>query len=347
MKSKEFWKEFLKKRKSLLIILGAGGICFFLSLWVLNNYVLDRPSFCITCHMIQTANDSWQKARHKPEYTKNSCNACHVQPGLVGSVKASIYGMENVYVFLFGPGEDDIKAYRPVYCTQKGCHAQMEKSVFGKKIKVNHEFHMKMGYACVICHDRVAHEEYGMVKANNLSMMRDFCFPCHNDEVAPRKTCGNCHVYQYRMLKGAETPENLVAMASIHYQSNPEENCQICHTNLEESAAKSCVNCHAEDTALQYQKDKVDFSQQLVQVKAQISESETLLAKIKKPETQGVDPALDQILALFQTVQKNYTYLIQDNSKGAHNRKLTAAILAKLEGDAQRVLYSLYSYQRL
>jgi predicted CXXCH cytochrome family protein len=346
MKIKEFLKEFVKKRKSHLIILGAGSICFILSLWVLNNYVLDRPSFCSTCHMVKIANDTWQKARHKPQYTKNSCNACHVEPGLFGSINATIYGVENLYVFLFGPGEDDLKAKRPVYCTQKGCHDQMEKSTLGKKIKVSHGFHMKMGYACVTCHDRVAHEEYGMVKANDLSMMKDFCFPCHNDEVAPRKTCGVCHVYQYRMLKGVETPENLVGMTSIHYQSNAEENCQNCHTNPGESAEKSCINCHAEDTLLQYQKEKADISQRLEQVKAQISESEAIMAKIKKPEAQGMDPAWDQTFALFQIVQKNYAYLTQDNSKGAHNRKLTAAILGKLESDAQRMRYSLYSYQR-
>jgi len=347
MKSKEFLKEFLKKRKTHLIILSAGAVCFLLSLWVLNNYVLDRPSFCSTCHMIKIANDAWQKARHKPEYTKNSCNACHVEPGLLGSINASIYGVENVYVFLFGPGEDDIKATRPVYCTQKGCHVQMEKSTLGKKIKVSHGFHMKMGYACVICHDRVAHEEYGMVKADNISMMRDFCFPCHNDEVAPRKTCGLCHVYQDRMLKGIETPDNLSPMVSIHYQPGVEEICQNCHTNPAESAEKSCSNCHPDDTLLQYQKDKAAFVQRLDQVKAQISEAETLMAKIKKPEAQGVNPAWDQAFALYQTVQKNYDYLTKDNSKGAHNQKLSATILNKLESDVQSVRYSLYSYQKL
>ncbi|MEW5803233.1 MAG: NapC/NirT family cytochrome c [bacterium] len=336
-------KEFLKKRKTFLVILGAGAVCFLLSLWLLNNYILDRPAFCITCHPIQSAYDSWQKARHRPEYTKNSCNVCHVQPGLVGSVKASIYGVENVYEFWFGPGEDDIKASRPVYCTQKGCHEQMEKSMFGKKVRVNHGMHMSMGYACVICHDRVAHEEYAMV--SNLSMMRDFCFSCHNDEVAPRKECGVCHVYQDRMMKGLDAPEEFPQIASLHYQAGEEEPCQNCHVDLRESAEKSCLNCHGEDTLLKHQKDKADFSQRLDQVKAQITEVETMMAKIRKPEAQGIDPAWDQTFALFQTVQKNYTYLIQDNSKGSHNQKLSMTILTKLEGDAQRVRYSLYSYQ--
>lgn len=368
------YRDFLSGRKQHILILGAGVICCVLSLWVLNNYVLDRPSFCITCHMIKSANDSWQKAKHKPEYTKNSCNVCHVQPGLTGSIKASIYGLENIYTFFFGPDEDDIKASRPVYCTQKGCHEQMEKSMFGKKVRVNHGMHMSMGYACVICHDRVAHEEYAM--ASNLSMMRDFCFACHNDEVAPRKDCNICHVYQDRMMKGTETPDNLAGIISPHMEPG-EVTCQNCHMDIEESPRKSCINCHEEGVLTQYQKDKADFSQRIAQVKAQIDEIRNLLVKIGKVEpgaglekgnpaassggstgisgvnagssagAKGADPVWEQPLSLFQMVQRNYTYLIQDNSQGAHNARLTSTILSKLEADTQRVRYFVYSYQRL
>ncbi|MEW6378133.1 MAG: cytochrome c3 family protein [bacterium] len=394
LKDRLNYRDFFTRRKQHILILGAGIVCGVLSLWVLNNYVLDRPSFCITCHMIKSANDTWQKAKHKPEYTKNSCNACHVEPGLTGSIKASIYGLENVYVFLFGPGEDDIKASRPVYCTQKGCHDRMEKSMLGKNIRVNHGMHMKQGYACVICHDRVAHEEFAMV--SNLSMMKDFCFACHNDEVAPRKDCSVCHVYQDRMMKGTETPDNLVGIISPHVQPD-EVTCQNCHVDLEESPQKSCINCHDETVLPQYRQDKADFNQRLAKVKAQIDEIQDLLAKIKKAEPEkwagsgnlgssagntgssggnpgssgenpgnaggnignpgqnaqssaesgGPDPAWNQTLSLLQTVQKNYTYLIQDNSQGAHNRKLAAAILSKLEDDVQRVRYFMYGYQRL
>ncbi|MCL6584312.1 MAG: NapC/NirT family cytochrome c [bacterium] len=378
LKDRMSFQDFLKKRKSHIMILAAALACALFSLWVLNNYILDRPSFCASCHMIKSANDSWQKAKHKPQYTKNSCNACHVEPGLIGPVKASIYGLKNLYTFFFGPGEDDIKASRPVYCTQRGCHERMEKSMFGKKVRVNHGLHMSMGYSCVICHDRVAHEEYAMV--SNLSMMRDFCFACHNDEIAPRKECNICHVYQDRMMKGTETADNLTRIVSPHLQPD-EVSCQNCHVNLEESAEKSCLNCHDAQILDQYRKDKADFSQRLSQVKAQIDEINNLMVKIGKPtispteQTAGwgankawsssgeaaalaqktksspgetappTDPLWEQILSLSQIVQKNYTYLIQDNSRGAHNKKLAEAILTKLEADTQKVRYALYNYQ--
>lgn len=334
-------KEFFKKKKSSIYIFSAGVICFVLSLWVLNHYILDRPSFCIRCHLIQDANTYWQTSRHKPEYTKNSCNVCHIQPGLIGSIKGTIYGMENLYVFFFGQDEDDVKASRPVYCSQTRCHPNMEKSMIGKKVKVNHGLHMEMGYACAICHDRVAHEEFGMV--SNLSMMKDFCFRCHNDEVAPRQTCGICHVYQDRMLKGIDTPEGTPWIQSMHLQRG-EVVCQNCHTRPDAPPEETCLNCHQQDTVDLYQQQKADFAKRLDGAKSQITEVESLFGRLNLTDDQKSEPGWVQILARFKAAQQSYTYLIKDNSEGAHNEKLAATMLTTLESDIQRVRYTLYTY---
>ena len=215
----------LKEKKRPLIILSALCICLISLLWILNTYVFDRASFCGSCHLIRIACDNWQKSQHKPEYTKNSCNACHLQPGLFGTIKTTAYGIKNTYIYFFGIEEDDIKASKPVNCSGVGCHKNMKESMFGKRIRVNHGLHMDMGYSCVVCHDRVAHEEYGMVK--NLSMMKDFCFVCHNDEIAPRNKCDICHIYQYNMLKGIDAAGESSGLTSSHYRE--EGACQECH----------------------------------------------------------------------------------------------------------------------
>lgn len=327
-----------KKRTSrLFFIVGSGVISFLVLLWALNTYILDRPSFCTSCHLIQSAYDSWQKSQHKPEFTKNSCNACHVEPGLLGSLKASFYGLENTYIFFFGLDEDDIKATRPVYCTQKGCHAQIRDSDEGKRVRVNHGLHMDMGYSCVICHDRVAHEEYAMAK--NISMMQDFCYACHNDEVAPRNDCRVCHIYQDRLLNGKNVPEGLAALPSPHLAKKVI--CQDCHLTFKEPAEKSCLNCHREETVAQYQQTKTLFEQRLSKLKAELDEVKTLFDQIK-----GYGPTWEQALASFQKIEKNYLYLGQDSNGAAHNPKLTEFMLTSLEKDMQRVRYFLYSYQR-
>ncbi|MGA1875480.1 MAG: cytochrome c3 family protein [bacterium] len=329
-------KGLSKKKRFYLVTLALAVICLILLLWVLNHYVLDRPSFCTSCHLIQTAYDSWCKSQHKPEYTGNSCNVCHVQPGLLGSIKASLYGLKNTYTFFFGIDEDDIKASKPVYCSQKGCHEQMEKSMNGKKVRVNHGLHMSMGYSCVICHDRVAHEEYGMVK--NLSMMKDFCFACHDDEVAPRTDCSICHIYQDQMMSGTETPDALASITSPHYQE--EKTCQNCHPSPDASAEESCLNCHEEGVLTQYRQVRADLEKRLNRIKAHIDEAQTLFSRI-----QGYGPTWDELLSLFQNVQKNYAYIMTDSSKGAHNQKLTELMVKQIENDIEKVRYTLYSYQ--
>ena len=330
-------QELLRNKKMRIAVFsGIIIICLVFFLWVLNNYVLDRPSFCTSCHLIQLPYDQWQNSQHKPEYTKNSCNVCHVEEGLIGPIKASFYGLESTYIYFFGIEEDDVKASRPVYCSRKGCHEQMEKSMDGKKIRVNHGLHMEMGYSCVICHDRVAHEEYSMVK--NLSMMKDFCFKCHNDEEAPRNDCDICHIYQMQMLKGTETPGKFPKTVSPHYQEN--EACQMCHLSFDDSAAKSCVECHEEDIALQFQQVKGDYNQSMNEIKKQIKEAQSLISEIK-----GFGSSWEQVVSLFETVQKNYDYLFRDGGQGAHNQKMTRLIIDNLKKDIQKVRYFLYNYR--
>ncbi len=329
---------FLKKKKIRISLYICLGLVFFIfSLWLLNHYVLDRPSFCTSCHLIQSAYDSWLKAKHKPEYTNNSCNVCHVEPGLLGSIKASFYGLENTYTFFFGVDEDDIKASKPVYCTQKGCHEQMEKSMVVKKIRVNHAMHMEMGYSCIICHDRVAHEDYAMVK--DISMMETFCFPCHNDEIAPRNDCDICHVYQDQILKGINVLADSPMITSPHYQD--EMSCQDCHVTFTDPAENNCLNCHQEEILQQYKNKKPIFTKQLKSIKQQIDESRDLFSK-----TKGSGLRWDKYIFLFEEVQKNYNLLIQDSSMGAHNQKLTEKMITQSEKNIQTVRYFLYNYQR-
>ncbi|MGA1868936.1 MAG: NapC/NirT family cytochrome c [bacterium] len=326
-----------EKRKPLVIV---SSLCIFLILllWVVNTYVLNTASFCSSCHMIQSACDTWQISQHKPEYTNNSCNACHLEPGIVGSIKTTAYGIKNTYTFFFGIEEDDIKAKDPVYCTRSGCHTKMEESMDGKRVRVNHGFHMNMKYACVVCHDRVAHEEYGMAK--NLSMMMDFCFACHDDEIAPRTNCSVCHIYQYNMLKGIKTKEEISGVTSSHFQE--EGSCQKCHQSLQKVDQKICLNCHNEDRLNQYQRVQTDLAKRISEIKVKIEEVSGRFTRRKSKE---YDPTWEQFLSLFQGVQENYSYLEKDNSRGAHNIELTQRIVKNVEENIQRILYFLYNYQ--
>ncbi|MGA1823692.1 MAG: cytochrome c3 family protein [bacterium] len=329
-------KNSAKKIKKPLIIGSIVCFCLIFVSWMLNKYVFDGSSFCSSCHLIKAACDTWEKAQHKPEYTNYSCNACHLQPGIYGSLRTTALALENTYIYFFGIEEDDIKASEPINCT--GCHPKMRESVTGKRVRVNHAFHMDMGYSCVVCHDRVAHEEYGMVK--NLSMMTDFCFPCHDDEIAPRSRCSLCHIYQDNMLRGIETKGTSSGFISSHYQED--HTCQTCHLNFKKVDQTRCLDCHNGDIHKQYQRAIGEIGRKIGQIKSDMAEVEFRFTSTKG---KGNEATREQLLSLYKEVQEDYSYLEKDSSMGAHNIKLTQRMVKNSAENIKKILYLLYNYQ--
>lgn len=287
----------------------------FLATTILMALILEysyRPRTCILCHEMKPAHETWEKSFHGSlTGSKEDCLACHTAPGFGGKIRAKLGGLVFFWNHILENYDADIKAEKPVYCVRSGCHTEPWKMDRGSSIRVNHALHISKGYACVICHDRIAH---GLdPEGFNLPTMKDFCFPCHNDEIASRSQCEYCHIYQEAMLAGNAGESMPSGDVSVHQKALL--SCVDCHTDgCVPNPAQSCLDCHSESILSRQEEEKAWIERSLKILEKNIPR---LAEGIKKAEDMGQD--ISQINGIFTLVKDVYSFLNADKSNGAHN----------------------------
>jgi hypothetical protein len=151
--------------------------------------------------------------------------------------------------------------------------------------------------------------------------MKDFCFPCHNDEIASRSRCQYCHIYQDAMLQGNAGEGIPVGENSIHQISFL--SCVDCHTDgCVPKPVQTCLECHSDAIVSKQEEEKTWVLNSLKLLEENIPK---LAEGIKKAEDMGQD--ISQINGIYNLVQGVYTFLKADASKGAHNPVYTRYLL--------------------
>ncbi|MGA1790365.1 MAG: NapC/NirT family cytochrome c [bacterium] len=287
----------------------------FLSSVVLMSLILEysyRPQSCILCHEMQPAHESWGKSFHASlTGSKEDCLACHTAPGFGGKIKAKLGGFVFLWSHILENYDDDIKAEKPVYCVRSGCHTEPWKMDRGSSIRVNHALHLSKGYACVICHDRIAHGQDP--EGLNLPTMKDFCFPCHNDEIASRTDCQYCHIYQDAMLQG--NAGEGIPEGEFSGHEDARLSCVDCHTGgCVPKPVQTCLSCHSDAYISRQEAERAWVSKSIQKLEEGLPRLED---GIKKAEDMGQD--ISQINGIYNLVQDVYDFLKADGSRGAHN----------------------------
>lgn len=298
------------------------GISFLFTI-LLMSLILEysyRPRTCILCHEMKSAHETWEKSFHGSlTGSKEDCLACHTAPGFGGKIRAKLGGLVFFWNHIIENYDADIKAEKPVYCVRSGCHTEPWKMDKGSSIRVNHALHISKGYACVICHDRIAHgfDPEGL----NLPTMKDFCFPCHNDEIASRSRCQYCHIYQDAMLQGNAGEGIPSADSSVHQRALL--SCVDCHTNgCVPKPVQTCLDCHSASIVSRQEEERA----WVIRSMKVLEESIPKLAEgIKKAEDMGQD--ISQINGIYTLVQDVHAFLKSDKSEGAHNPSYSRYLL--------------------
>ena len=301
--------KLIKNWKTILLSLSIILIIYF----GLMAYT-SSGEFCAICHEMGTPYRTWAATKHGPANGRMSnCLPCHTSLKFGSITIAKIRGFGNLWNHFTGQYEmdDDIKAELPVYCNRTECHPNPEKVYIGNKIKVNHEFHINKGYACVMCHDRVGHGKDP--SGYNMPEMKNYCFKCHNDETAIQSDCGYCHVYQEEMMGGRET---------ISAHRNVEVGCVECHPKSSRSSEKICSNCHNEKDITKAMANQKEIQNRLNQTKDKIANLKDLIQKAKD---RGLN--IDRISDIYSDIEKNYKFLAADGSNGTHNMEYTTVLL--------------------
>ena len=174
----------------LLVIVGGGGFVAY----KFYDFTQNNPKFCVGCHLMQEAYDSWAKSEH----AKLNCHDCHhltipEQNQLLISfvmhrpTKVPERHKDNVIV----PSR-----------TCNECHTSKNAKRINKSL-----FHAKHVYMeqieCTECHGEVKADKSGL---HHFLPTEKFCTKCHTDKVVHGEgmgglACLNCHTDRTQDLK--------------------------------------------------------------------------------------------------------------------------------------------------
>lgn len=230
-------------------------ILFLLIITAISAEYTSRPSFCPTCHYMETFYQSWRTSSHN----KVDCVECHFEPGISGTIHGKLNGLVQIVNYLSMAYKKRIPwADIPDNtCTRSGCH---EKQAFQdstyefKGVKFNHKNHLqelKRGKTlkCTSCHSQI-------VQGTHIEVTANTCFNCHfkksddpDHKYDKLSQCQTCH----EMKKMTEEQ-----MTNLRYNHTAvvknDIPCNSCHTNTvvgDGLAAKErCFQCHFENERL-------------------------------------------------------------------------------------------------
>lgn len=258
-------KRIFKKVKGFKRFLLLSGIYFLLFIVVLAGAAeyTSRPSFCPTCHYMETFYQSWRTSAHN----KVDCVECHFEPGLRGVIKGKLNGLVQIVSYI----SSSYKKRKPFAeipdntCARSGCHekqAIQDTLYYFKGIAFSHKHHLqelKRGKTlkCTSCHSQI-------VQGTHIEVTSSTCFNCHfkkSDDPEHKydklANCTTCHNWD-KISK--------VQMADFRYDhSNVVQNkinCYSCHTNTVagngEVGKERCFQCHFETERLEKYND-IDY----------------------------------------------------------------------------------------
>ncbi len=265
-----FLPNIFKSRPLILVLafllLSGGGYIGYR----IYDYTWNDPTFCKSCHIMETAFASWEKSVH----VRVNCHDCHhLSPK---------EGMQLGYSFVFQrttavPPRHGKIIVPGKFCIQ--CHLERdEKYIDAVSIKVS-QFHAKHGFEkkieCSKCHGYKTHEflpeERFCVmchegkEVHGVGMEGLACLNCHSDrtkDLRPeREKCLFCHgsdEIRVRMIREkrldvkhfAPSPEKIKAAIKINIPADSKHqfDCYACHIPHEKARPdwSECINCHGD-----------------------------------------------------------------------------------------------------
>lgn len=180
-----------------IIMLTVAVMIVFLLTAVTFMKVTSRPSFCVSCHLMEPYFESWQESSHGDV----SCMKCHAQEGLTGYLETKFTAASMLVNYATGL----YKRSRPWAevddntCLQSGCHDSrllQGRVEYTKGVVFDHEPHLtetRRGrkLRCTSCHSQI-------VQGEHITVTSSTCFLCHFKNIAQSDRshlmeCLSCH----------------------------------------------------------------------------------------------------------------------------------------------------------
>ena len=188
-----------------------------------------QPTFCNSCHEMNFNYEPWKNSTHS---NSTNCLNCHSEPGLVGSLKVKIRGIQELIDHIKGDYQVPIFNSVPVKNEQCiACHPLP--SIVDRGIDVRHTLHTEAGLQCVDCHSKVVHNTPGEPTV----IVQQQCEGCHQSHL------GSGSAFP---LNGGHSTLQCVQCHSSGTTSGVSSDCSSCHTtpSTHNGLTSSCVSCH-------------------------------------------------------------------------------------------------------
>ncbi len=162
--------------RRLLKVIMASFLCLVILL-VVSVELTSRPRFCISCHEMQSAAESWQKSTH----SQYLCVSCHKLNPIANSAMLVSHLTQTPLTL----------SVKSVSCTE--CHNLNRIVTPPGDLIIPHRLHISKNIACNSCHAGVGHLnalDQENVQTADISM--GLCFNCHYKNGGPMG-CRRCH----------------------------------------------------------------------------------------------------------------------------------------------------------
>ncbi|MCB0723739.1 MAG: cytochrome c3 family protein [Ignavibacteriae bacterium] len=254
IKEKRFFKK-VRGFKRFLLFTGIYILSFVILVGISAEYT-SRPSFCPTCHYMETFHQSWKVSAHN----KVECVECHFEPGMAGTIKGKLNGLVQIvnYVSLAYKKRKPWAEISDNTCARSGCHNMdaMRDSLYEfHGVEFSHRKHLEKmadgkSLKCTSCHSQVEQNVH-------MEVITATCASCHfkkssnpDHDFAKLSDCKLCHHLDQK------TPEQLADMRYNHTMVvNNKVECAGCHTNVTSGdgdvGKERCLQCHFENEKLE------------------------------------------------------------------------------------------------
>ncbi|MBL7077427.1 MAG: NapC/NirT family cytochrome c [Kiritimatiellae bacterium] len=240
------WLDKLRRWWWLFII---GAILFQAVLIAGAEYATSRPSFCGSCHIMDTYHETWEKSEHAEEGV--TCVDCHYAPGEHHTLKAKFKGLGQLFSYLGTTATTVQKAalVNDASCTAAGCHSTDEGTEEGQWMT------NRIAFASYTRTDGseatvpFVHETH-FAKENWMEGQEKHCSLCHRRETADhhmevaQKVCHLCH------FKNEALNEKLSKCSLCHtipvtpFRDDASDSDELITHQILEERGVACASCH-------------------------------------------------------------------------------------------------------
>jgi cytochrome c nitrite reductase small subunit len=171
-----------------VVLVAASIVALMVGLgWGVMTYTAT-PSFCNSCHVMNTRFVSWQRSPHGDVAT---CLECHSEPGSWGELRAHINGSRYLAVMVTGEKTGPLIRAEVSNESCLHCHPAVQLPDVVRQHRVSHITHIDMGVSCVDCHAGLIH---GDLYGGQPRPVMERCIDCHAKRRPLLVACQSCHV---------------------------------------------------------------------------------------------------------------------------------------------------------